>query len=54
LSQPGGPAPWTGQGSTVKTDTPGVYFIRLETRNTQGDHEHFAAIDLIVDDEGNP
>ena len=39
---------------TVKIDTPGVYLVRLETRNTQSDHEHFAAIDLIVGEEGKP
>ncbi len=49
--KPGGKA---GQRSTLKIDTPGVYLIRLETRNTQSDHEHFAAIDLVVGDEGKP
>ena len=45
--KPGGKA---GQRSTVKIDTAGVYLVRIETRNTQSDHEHFAAIDLVVDD----
>jgi hypothetical protein len=49
--KPGGKA---GQRSTVKIDTPGVYLIRIETRNTQSDHEHFAAIDLVVDEEKKP
>ncbi len=35
----------------LKIDTPGVYLIRVETRNTQSDHEHFSAIDLVVGDE---
>jgi len=43
--KPGGKA---GQRSTLKITTPGVYLVRIETRNTQSDHEHFAAIDLVV------
>ena len=43
--KPGGKA---GQRTTLKIDTPGVYLIRVETRNTQSDHEHFSAIDLVV------
>ena len=43
--KPGGKA---GQRTTLKIDTPGVYLIRIETRNTQSDHEHFSAIDLVV------
>ena len=46
--KPGGKA---GQRTTLKIDTPGVYLIRVETRNTQSDHEHFSAIDLVVGDE---
>jgi hypothetical protein len=45
--KPGGKAK---QRSTLKIDTPGVYLVRIETRNTQSDHEHFAAIDLVVGD----
>src|SRR5215475_5138560 len=41
------PGTKAGQRSTVKIDSPGVYLIRLETRNTQSDHEHFSAIDLV-------
>lgn len=29
-------------------DDPGVYLIRVDTRNTKSDHEHFSAIDLVV------
>jgi hypothetical protein len=46
--KPGGKA---GQRQTVRIDAPGVYLIRVESKNTQSDHEHFAAIDLVV--EGN-
>jgi hypothetical protein len=45
------PGTKAGQRSTVKIDTPGVYLIRLETRNTQSDHEHFSAIDLVISDD---
>src|SRR5262249_7795878 len=43
--KPGGKA---GQRTTVKIDEPGAYLVRVETRNTQSDHEHFAAVDLLV------
>ncbi len=48
------PGTKAGQRSTVKIDAPGVYLIRIETRNTQSDHEHFAAIDLVVGEESKP
>ena len=38
-----------GQRHTIRLDAPGVYLIRVESRNTQSDHEHFAAIDLVVE-----
>ena len=44
--KPGGKA---GQRLTVHLDAPGVYLIRVETRQTGSDHEHFAAIDLVVE-----
>jgi hypothetical protein len=44
--KPGGKA---GQRNTLRIDTPGVYLIRVESRQTQSDHEHFAAIDLVVE-----
>jgi hypothetical protein len=40
-----------GQRQSLRIDAPGVYLIRVESKNTQSDHEHFAAIDLVV--EGN-
>jgi hypothetical protein len=46
--KPGGKA---GQRTTLKIETPGVYLIRVESRNTQSDHEHFSAIDLVVGDD---
>lgn len=44
--RPGGKG---GGRTTVKIDTPGVYLVRVESRETQSDHEHFAAIDLVVE-----
>jgi len=49
--KPGGKA---GQRSTFRIDKPGVYLVRVETRNTQSDHEHFAAIDLVIAAESAP
>jgi hypothetical protein len=46
------PGSKAGQRSTLRITTPGVYLVRIETRNTQSDHEHFAAIDLVVTDSG--
>ena len=48
------PGAKAGQRSTVKIDAPGVYLIRIETKNTQSDHEHFAAIDLVVSEAPKP
>lgn len=48
------PGSKAGQRSTVKVNEPGVYLIRIETRNTQSDHEHFAAIDLVVEEAARP
>ncbi len=45
--RPGGKA---GARTTVRIDAPGVYLLRVETRNTQSDHEHFAAIDLVIEE----
>ena len=39
---------------TLKIDTPGAYLVRVESRNTHSDHEHFAAIDLVVTNEKAP
>jgi hypothetical protein len=48
------PGTRAGQRSTVRIDAPGVYLIRVESRQTQSDHEHFAAVDLVVDEEKTP
>ena len=48
------PGAKAGQRTTLRIDTPGVYLIRVESRNTQSDHEHFAAIDLVVTEEPKP
>ncbi len=42
------PGAKAGQRSTLRIDKPGVYLVRIESRNTGSDHEHFAAIDLVV------
>jgi len=43
------PGSKAGQRHTVRIDAPGVYLIRVESRNTQSDHEHFAAVDLVIE-----
>jgi hypothetical protein len=43
------PGTKAGARTTLKIDTPGVYLIRVESRGTQSDHEHFAAIDLVIE-----
>jgi hypothetical protein len=45
--KPGGKA---GQRNTLHINEPGVYLIRVESGKTQSDHEHFAAIDLVVEE----
>lgn len=44
--KPGGKS---GARCKLKITEPGVYLVRVETRDTQSDHEHFAAIDLVVE-----
>jgi hypothetical protein len=44
--KPGGKA---GQRNTLRITEPGVYLVRVESGKTQSDHEHFAAIDLVVE-----
>lgn len=44
--QPGGKA---GGRQTIRIDRPGAYLVRVETRQTQSDHEHFAAVDLVIE-----
>ncbi len=44
-----GPGAKAGQRSTFRINEPGVYLVRVESRNTQSDHEHFSAIDLVIE-----
>jgi hypothetical protein len=37
-----------GARFNVRIDEPGIYLVRIDTQNTQSDHEHFSAIDLEV------
>ncbi len=45
------PGAKAGQKNTLRIDEPGVYLVRVETRQTDSDHEHFAAIDLVIEGE---
>ena len=42
------PGAHAGGRATLRIDAPGIYLVRVETRNTGSDHEHFAALDLRV------
>ena len=48
------PGTKAGQRHTLRIDSPGIYLIRLETGETKSDHEHFSAIDLVVEGEARP
>ncbi len=37
-----------GARFNFRIDEPGIYLVRVDTQNTQSDHEHFSAIDLEV------
>ena len=43
------PACRVGSRVTFRLKEPGVYLLRLETINTDSDHEHFAVIDVEVE-----
>ncbi len=45
------PGAKAGARNTLRVDRPGVYLVRVESRQTQSDHEHFAAVDLVVEAE---
>jgi hypothetical protein len=45
--KPGGHA---GARTSLSIPRSGVYLVRIESRQTQSDHEHFAAIDLVIED----
>jgi hypothetical protein len=37
-----------GARFNVRIDEPGIYLVRVDTQNTESDHEHFSALDLEV------
>lgn len=43
------PGAKAGTKNTVRISEPGAYLVRVETRQTDSDHEHFSAIDLVVE-----
>ena len=43
------PGAKAGARSKVTLDEPGVYLVRVESKQTGSDHEHFAAIDVVVE-----
>ena len=45
------PGAKAGARMTLRAPKPGNYLIRIESRQTQSDHEHFAAVNLIVEAE---
>jgi hypothetical protein len=47
------PGAKAGQRSTLKIDQPGVYLVRVESRQTDSDHEHFSAVDLVIEGKGS-
>lgn len=44
------PGAKAGQRSSLRINSPGVYLVRVESRQTQSDHEHFSAVDLVIRD----
>jgi hypothetical protein len=44
------PGAKAGARGTLKIEKPGVYLVRLETIQTKSDHEHFSALDLVVEE----
>jgi hypothetical protein len=48
------PGAKAGQRHALKIDRPGVYLIRIESKETKSDHEHFAAVDLVVEGIAGP
>lgn len=38
-----------GLRQRIHIDQPGAYLVRVESRHSDSDHEHFAAIDLVVE-----
>src|SRR5207244_5082794 len=46
------PGAKAGQRNTLRIHDPGVYLVRVETRQTGSVHEHFSAIDLVLEAGG--
>ena len=42
------PGAKAGARSTFSIAEPGAYLVRVESRQTGSDHEHFAAVDLVI------
>jgi hypothetical protein len=38
-----------GLRQRIAIDKPGAYLVRVESENSDTDHEHFSAIDLVVE-----
>ena len=38
-----------GLRQRISIDKPGTYLVRVESENTDTDHEHFSAIDLVIE-----
>jgi hypothetical protein len=38
-----------GLRQRLKIDRPGAYLVRVESLQSDSDHEHFAALDLVID-----
>lgn len=38
-----------GGRHTLRVSEAGTYLVRIETRQTASDHEHFAALDLVIE-----
>jgi hypothetical protein len=43
------PGAHAGGRQTLTVSRPGTYLIRVESLQTQSDHEHFSAVDLVVE-----
>jgi hypothetical protein len=43
------PGAKSGGRCSLRIHEPGAYLVRIETVGTQSDHEHFSAIDLVIE-----
>ena len=44
------PGAKSGARASFKIDKPGSYLVRVDSKQTKSDHEHFAAIDLVIEE----